>query len=172
MRAQFLTRLTPADTDSLEALNRRLWVWIESEYHQTPHSGLAEGRSPVEQWALCADEVRLIDIHQDLDALFLFETKRRVQRDRTISLNGTVFEVDATLVGETVTLRFDPVAPPARGIEVWHQDRFIARAVPLNAYANCFVRRDRPSHNLETDTKAAAPKPSGLRLRKPDGEEH
>jgi transposase InsO family protein len=31
VRAQFLTRLTPADTESLDALNRRLWLWIESE---------------------------------------------------------------------------------------------------------------------------------------------
>ena len=49
----------------------------------------------------------------DLDTLFLFEAKRRVQRDRTVSLNGTLFEVDATLVNHTVTLRFDPGAPPA-----------------------------------------------------------
>jgi len=165
VRAQFLPRLTPADTQSLEALNRRLWTWVEGEYHQTPHAGL-EGRAPLDQWALCAQEVRLLDIHLDLDALFLFETKRRVQRDRTVSLNGTVFEVDAALVGETVTLRFDPAAPPSRGIEVWHQDRFIARATPLDAYANCFVRRNRPARTLEPDSKAPAPRPSGLTLRK------
>ena len=165
MRAQLLTRLTPADTESLEALNRRLWTWVEGEYHQTPHAGL-EGRTPLEQWALCAQEVRLLDIHLDLDALFLFETKRRVQRDRTVSLNGTVFEVDAALVGQTVTLRFDPAAPPSRGIEVWHLDRFVARAQPLDAYANCFVRRNRPARTLQPDAKAPAPRPSGLTLRK------
>lgn len=164
VRAQFLTRLTAADTESLEALNRCLWTWIEGEYHQTPHAGL-DGRTPLGQWALCADQVKMFDIGLDLDALFLFETKRRVQRDRTISLNGTVFEVDATLVGQTVTLRFDPAAPASRGIEVWHQDKFIARATPLDAYANCFVRRNRPSRTLETDTKAPAPRPSGLSLR-------
>jgi hypothetical protein len=164
VRAQFLTRLTAADTESLEALNRALWLWIEREYHQTPHAGL-DGRTPLDQWALCADQVKMFDIGLDLDALFLFETKRRVQRDRTISLNGTVFEVDATLVGQTVTLRFDPAAPPSRGIEVWHQDKFIARATPLDAYANCFVRRNRPARTLETDTPAPTPRPSGLSLR-------
>ena len=174
VRAQFLTRLTPADTESLEALNRRLWTWVEGEYHQTPHAGL-QGRTPLEQWALCAQEVRLLDIHLDLDALFLFESKRRVQRDRTVSLNGTVFEVEAALIGETVTLRFDPAAPASRGIEVWHQERFIARAQPLDAYANCFVRRNRPARTLETDSKAPAPRPSALTLRqlaprKPDKE--
>lgn len=173
VRAQFLTRLTPADTESLDALNRRLWTWVE-EYHQTPHAGL-QGRTPLDQWALSADQVRLLDLHLDLDALFLFETKRRVQRDRTVSLNGTLFELDAALVGETVTLRFDPAAPPSRGVEVWHQEHFIARATPLDAYANCFVRRQRPSRNLDIDSKAPAPRPSSLTLRKlqsrkPDGE--
>jgi transposase InsO family protein len=164
VRAQFLTRLTSTDTESLDALNRRLWHWIESEYHQTPHAGL-DGRTPLDQWALASDQVKMFDAGVDLDAVFLFETKRRVQRDRTISLNGTVFEVDATLVGQTVTLRFDPAAPASRGIEVWHQDKFIARATPLDAYANCFVRRNRPSRTLESDTKAPAPRPSGLSLR-------
>jgi hypothetical protein len=174
VRAQFLTRLTPADTESLDALNRRLWTWVDGEYHQTPHAGL-EGRTPLDQWALCAQEVRLLDIHLDLDALFLFETKRRVQRDRTVSLNGTVFEVEASLIGQSVTLRFDPAAPPSRGVEVWHQDRFIARAMPLDAYANCFVRRNHPARTLEADSKAPAPRPSGITLRKlapykPDGQ--
>jgi transposase InsO family protein len=174
VRAQFLARLTPTDTESLDALNRCLWTWIEGEYHQTPHTGL-DGRTPLDQWALSADQVKMFDIGLDLDALFLFETKRRVQRDRTISLNGTVFEVDATLVGQTVILRFDPAAPTSRGIEVWHQDKFIARATPLDAYANCFVRRNRPARTLESDTKAPAPRASGLSLRtlqsgKPDGE--
>jgi transposase InsO family protein len=164
VRAQFLSRLTPADTQSLDALNRCLWTWIEGEYHQTPHAGL-DGRTPVDQWARSADQVKLFDPGVDLDALFLFETKRRVQRDRTVSLNGTVFEVDAALVGETVTLRFDPSAPASRGIEVWHQNRFIARATPVDAYANCFVRRNRPSRTLQSDTPAPAPRPSGLTLR-------
>ena len=57
---------------------------------------------------MSAEQVRLPGPGLDLDALFLFEAKRRVQRDRTVSLNGTLFEVDAALVGHTVTLRYDP----------------------------------------------------------------
>lgn len=175
VRAQFLTRLSPADTESLDALNRSLWTWIEAEYHRTPHRGLEHDRTPLDQWALCADQVRLLDPHLELDSLFLFETRRRVQRDRTVSLNGQVFEVDATLVGETVTVRFDPAAPAVRGIEVWHQEKFAGRAKLVDAYANCFVRRNRPSQTLEADTKAAAPRPSGLALAqlpasRPNGE--
>jgi hypothetical protein len=175
VRAQFVSRLTAADTDSLELLNRRLWAWVEGEYHQAPHRGL-EDQTPLDRWAMSAEQVRLPGAGLDLDALFLFETKRRVQRDRTVSLNGTLFEVDAALVNHTVTLRFDPGAPPARGVEVWFDEKFAGRASPLDAYANCFVRRNRPTQNIDPDTPPAAPRRSGLALRElsarqPDDEE-
>ncbi len=104
------------------------------------------------------------DAALDLGALFLSEASRRVQRDRTVSLNGIVYDTDAALVGEKVTLRFDLQAPPGRSIEVWHQGQRLAEATPLDAYANCFVRRARPSRNLEPDTPALQSKP-GLALR-------
>ena len=164
LRAQLLRRLDTADTESLESLNRRLHAWVESEYHQSPHRGI-EDQTPLDRWAMSAERVRLPGPNLDLDALFLFEAKRHVQRDRTVSLNGTVFEVDAALVGHTVTLRYDPGAPPANGIEVWHEEKFVARANPLDAYANCFVRRNRPTQNIDSDTPPAAPCNTGLALR-------
>jgi hypothetical protein len=175
VRAQLLSRLAPPDTASLEALNRRLWAWVETEYHHSPHRGLDE-QTPLDRWAMSADKVRLPGAQLDLDALFLFEAKRRVQRDRTVSLNGTIFEVDALLVGETITLRYDPAAPASRGLEVWHNEQFVSRATPLDAYANCFVRRQRPSQTIDADTPPAATRHSGLALRnlrapKPDNEE-
>ncbi len=163
VRAQLVSRLTAADTVDLDTLNRRLWAWVEGEYHQTPHRGL-DGQTPLDRWAATGAAVRLPGPDLDLDALFLFETKRRVQRDRTISLHGTLFEVDAALVGQTVILRYDPSAPPARGIEVWHDGHFVARATPLDAYANCFVRRHRPTQNLDPDSPPDTPRASGLAL--------
>lgn len=164
VRAQLLATLGEADTASLEALNRRLWAWVEGEYHHSPHRGL-DGTTPLDRWAMAETVPRLPGPTLDLDALFLFETKRRVQRDRTVSLAGTLYEVDAALVGQTVTLRYDPSAPPVRGIEVWHDGRFVERARPLDAYANCFVRRHRPTQGIDSDTPAATPPASGLALR-------
>lgn len=68
-------------------------------------------------------------------------------------------------------------APPARGVEVWHQDKFVSRATPLDAYANCFVRRNRPTQNIDPDTPPSAPRNTGLVLsdlseRKPDNEDN
>jgi len=163
VRAQLLTRLTPADTHSLEALNRRLGGWLEGEYHQAPHRGL-DGNTPLEQWAQCAEAVRFPEPELDLDELFLFEAQRKVQKDRTVSLNGVIYEVDAALVGEKVTLRFNPGSPPERPVQVCHQGRFIEQAKPVQTYANCFVKRDRPSWTLNTDAPAPEPLPSGMKL--------
>jgi len=167
-RAQLLSQLTADDTASLEALNRRLWAFVEGEYHRTPHRGLA-GNTPLEQWALVGDQVRFPDA--GLDELFLFEAKRRVMNDRTVSLNGHVYEVDAVLVGETVTLRYDPAVPPARPLAVVHQGQPAGQATPLDAYANTTVRRDRPSWRLQTDRPAPEPPPSRLALGAFDAED-
>ncbi|WP_242396168.1 DDE-type integrase/transposase/recombinase [Anaeromyxobacter oryzisoli] len=40
VRLQLLPLLQPADLASLDALNRRLWTWVEGEYHRSPHRGL------------------------------------------------------------------------------------------------------------------------------------
>jgi len=68
-------------------------------------------------------------VPDDLNALLLFETARRVQKDRTVSLHGVVYEVDAALVGEKITLRDDPAAPARRSL---------ARAPP---YPGCQAAR-------------------------------
>lgn len=178
VRLQLLPTLQPEDKTSLEALNRRLWAWVEGEYHRSPHRGL-EGDTPADRWAACSDEVRLPS--GDLSELFLFEQKRRVQADRTVSLDSVAYEVDATLVGETVTLRYDPARPrEQRNVQVWHQGKRIELARRVNAYANCFVRRDHATKTLhptaadssEVAPPSAAPSiPAGLRLRDFDVQE-
>nr|VFK63527.1 MAG: hypothetical protein BECKTUN1418F_GA0071002_13862 [Candidatus Kentron sp. TUN] len=66
-------------------MNRRLWAWVEGEYHQTPHHGL-DGVTPLKNGR------NLIRYpHDDLDNPFLFEERRKVQKDRTVSLNGMVY---------------------------------------------------------------------------------
>jgi putative transposase len=170
VRSQLLPTLGPDDLRSLEALNRRLWAWVEGEYHHSPHRGL-DGETPLERWASQAAEVRFPEPALDLDEVFLFEAKRKVQKDRTVSLNGVVYEVEAALVGETVTLRYDPAAPPGRPLQVCHPGQPMQLAKPVDLYANCFVKRQRPSWTLSTDAPAPQP-PSGLKLRDlPDPEE-
>ena len=86
-------------------------------------------------------------------------------KDRTVSLHARLYEVDAVLVGQTVTLRYDPHAPPSRPIEVVHDGNGAGRATRLDAYANTAVKRDRPSWQLQCDTPPSQPSPSPLTMR-------
>lgn len=140
VRLQFLPLLQPADLASLDALNRRLWTWVEGEYHRSPHRGL-DGETPLDKWASVADEVRFLG--SDIDDLFLHEAKRKVAKDRTVSLDAIVYEVDATLVGETVTLRHDPTKP-GRVVQVWFKGKKVQDAKPVDVHGNCFVKRETP----------------------------
>ena len=140
VRMQLLPLLTPGDLTSLDALNRRLWAWVEGEYHRAPHRGL-DGVTPLDRWAAVADEVRFLG--PDIDDLFLHEAKRKVAKDRTVSLHSVVYEVDATLVDEAVLLRYDP-ARPGRRIQVWFKGARVQDAKVVDVHANCFVRRERP----------------------------
>lgn len=140
VRLQLLPLLRPANLASLDALNRRLWAWVEGEYHRSSHRGL-DGATPLDKWASVADEVRYLG--PDLDDLFLNEAKRKVARDRTVSLDGIVYEVDATLVGEVVTLRHDP-SKPGRTVQVWTKGKLVQEAKVVDVHGNCFVKREKP----------------------------
>ena len=148
-RAQLMTRLTEQDQVSLEALNRRLAGWIEGEYHDTPHRGL-EQQTPLERWSTNTEQLRYPDPSMDLDDLFLFEDQRTVHKDRTVSLHGRLYEVDTTLIGQRVTLRYDPSRPEAP-VQVVHQGQFIEQARQVDLYANCQVKRQRRTGALTTD---------------------
>lgn len=162
VRMQLLPTLGESDLSSLDALNRRLWAWVEGEYHHRPHRGL-DDHTPLDRWAMNSEQVHLVGPQCDLDEICLFEVKRRVQKDRTVSVHGIAYEVEAALVGQTVTLRYDP-SRPGRKIEVYFEGRKVQPATPVDAYANCFVRRDHESKVLKPDTPPRTP-PVGLKLR-------
>jgi putative transposase len=150
VRMQLLPTLGETDLGSLDALNRRLWAWVEGEYHQSPHKGL-DGATPLDAWAMRSGDVRGAGPELDLREMFLLEASRRVRADRTVSLDGVVYEVDASLVGEKVTLRFDP-AKRGAPVDVWHGGKKIEQARVVDTHANCFVKRNHDA-------------PEGVRLR-------
>ena len=165
VRAQFLPLLGDDDTRSLEALNVRWAAWCEGEYHLTPHRGL-DGETPVDAWARTAAGIRLVGPATDLDTLFRYRLKRRVAKDRTVSLQGTLYEVDAALVGENVLLLQDPSAPRSRSIPVVHDGRAAGTATLLDTYANTRVKRTRTPHGPDqAHDPAPEPPPSPIRLR-------
>jgi transposase InsO family protein len=163
VRMQHLPLLAAEHLTSLEAMNRALAAWIEGEYHHAPHRGLRD-ETPLDKWARTSEGVRMPD--SQVGDLFLSEQRRRVQKDRTVTLDGVAFEVDAALVGDYVVLRYDPAKVPVkRTVEVWHQGKRIEIARRVDVLANCFVKRNNITRQLQIPKAEQDELPEGLSLR-------
>jgi transposase InsO family protein len=161
VRLQLLPTLESVASLTLDALNRRLAGWVEGEYHHAAHRGIG-GETPVDRWARLSAHVKMPGA--DVSACFLFDSKRKVARDRTVTLDGVAFEVDAALVGQVVVLRYDPArAADKRTVEVWNLGKRIEIARRLDAYSNCFVKRNKTRDTSEA--RAVDAVPTGLSMR-------
>ena len=163
VRMQLMPMINAAAPLSLDAMNRKLAAWVEGEYHRAPHRGLG-GQTPSDRWARTSEHVKMPG--SDVGECFLFDAKRRVARDRTVTLDGVAFEVDAALVGQVVTLRYDPArAPNKRTVEVWYVGKRVEIARRLDALSNCFVRRNKTRDAIEVDGVPSADVPQGNAMR-------
>jgi transposase InsO family protein len=136
-QTQFLPQLIFQPAASLDELNTRFWRWLETEYHQRPHSAL-QNHSPAERFATAGAHLRLLDSDTDYDRLFLMRVQRRVRKDATISLGGRLWEVPTHLRGQIVAVHFEPVNWTR--VDLWFRDRFVAHARPCNKHLNAQTR--------------------------------
>jgi transposase InsO family protein len=145
LQEDFQARLLFEPVHSLEELNRRLWRWIEAEYHQRPHRAL-DGQCPAERFTQRATHLRLPDEQTDWLRLFLTRVKRRVRLDATVSLQGLLWEVPVHLRGRLIELRYEPFE--WQRVEVWLNDTFVALAKRcdkhLNSKTYCHQDYERP----------------------------
>jgi hypothetical protein len=119
--------------ESLEALNRRFWQWLEQEYHQREHAALA-GESPAGRFRRLGQGLRLLCGEEPLDRWFGMRIKRRVRKDATFSLEGRYWEVPPFLRGQEVTVHYDPVG--FTRVEIEHQGRMLGVVYPCNKNRN------------------------------------
>jgi transposase InsO family protein len=105
LRAQFLPEVEVSNIDTLSDLNQSLWAWIERVYHHHEHSETRQ--TPLARYTAGLNHVRPAD-SETLRLAFLWREKRKVRRNATISLQSNVYQVDPSLAGRTLQLRFDP----------------------------------------------------------------
>ena len=160
VRKGFLPRVDLDRLEDLAALNRLLFAWIEGQYHVTPHRGLG-GDAPLDVWLRLSQGIRPLPRDVDLDELFLEQTSRRVAKDGTLTLNGKTFEAGPYLIGERVTVRFDPFDLRRVIVSGAHGD--LRDAFPVDLQGNRRIRRnpeeqEHGSHrSLPSGTEAAHP---------------
>jgi len=167
VRQQFLAPLDVDELASIDDLDARFHTWLESEYHRSPHRGL-NGITPLDAWLAKSRHIVPIDPTVDLEQVFRHQTSRKVHRDSTLTVDGVLFEVASTLIGERVTLRYDPrLDPHRRRLFVFHAGQLVAEARLVDSYANAKVRRGEiqleqtDELDQDTDATAALTAPSG-----------
>lgn len=111
VQEQCLTEIDFSAIQSLDELNARLWVWLERVYHQTPHSALSDGQTPLMRYQRDLATIQPLGvIAQTLDDYFYHRHLRKVKKDGTVSFNNTAYEVDFKHVGKKICLVVDPAA--------------------------------------------------------------
>lgn len=137
VQTQFQPTLGFEPVHSLEALNRRFWLWLETEYHQREHTALS-GESPAARFARLGTALRLLAPDAQLARLFLMRVPRRVRKDATFSLGGEFWEVAPHLRGQIVTVHFDPIT--FQRVEIWLGERLVGQARRCNKQGNSQLR--------------------------------
>jgi putative transposase len=133
IRTQFLSGFRGR---TLHDLNEALECWIRDVYHNRTHSGT--GQSPLKRFADHLECVR--PAPKDLEDFFRKRARRRVAKDRTISLNSQLYEAPVTLIGQQVILLYHDY-DPAR-VEILCKEKSYGFLTPLDLHINCRVRRD------------------------------
>ena len=142
VRQQFLPML-PAMI-SLEDLNERFDAWLRQEYHATRHSAI--GQTPMHRFVSRMECLR--PAPDNLSDHFRTVARRRVAKDRTITLNGHLFEAPVPLIGQRVELLYHPDRP--RKVEVVLSNKSYGFLQPVDLAVNCRIKRDKNSHTKIT----------------------
>jgi transposase InsO family protein len=133
VRMQLLPLLR--DSLSLAELNESLHQWLEHEYHHRVHS--STGQTPLERYLAHVSLLRAAP--KDLRDYFRLVVLRKVDKDRTVSLHGRVYETPVGLIGKTVMLLYHGEDP--QRIEVFFEESSWGFLIPLNPAINSRVRR-------------------------------
>jgi putative transposase len=125
---------------TLNDLNESFDLWLNQVYHQRIHS--ATGQSPFKRFTGKLECLRAAPT--DLTDHFRQSARRRVAKDRTVILNGRLYEAPVALIGRQVELLYHADDPDR--VEVRCGQKSYGIAAPVNLYVNCRVKRDKNSN--------------------------
>jgi transposase InsO family protein len=136
------------DPQSLDDLNKKLMDYAENTYNLRPHSSL-EGMSPMDRYLQDKDELRFVHSIEKLEWIFLHEVTRKVNKDATISLFKRIYEAPQSLIGRSVTVRFDPEDTSKVYIK-GDDGRLLATIYPVRSVENSrIVRRQNQKEQID-----------------------
>lgn len=151
VRGQLLSACS-ADMN-LSKLNQALNQWLDTQYHITLHSSTRQ--MPLNRYIKHAHLLR--EAPKDMDDYFRLRVQRKVDRDRTVSLGGRLYEAPVHLIGKRVTLLYHE-DDPAR-VEVLLDGLSHGMLAPLDLNVNCRIRRRQQKVELLPPSDTTAPEP-------------
>jgi len=122
---------------SLPELNQALDHWVHHNYHQKKHT--STGQTPFERFTSQMHCLR--SAPADLKDYFRQVARRTISKDRTITLNGHLYEGPVALIGKRVELLYHDTEPEK--VEVKYQNKSFGFIRPVDLHVNCRVKRDK-----------------------------
>jgi transposase InsO family protein len=123
--------------ESLDDLNEAFDLWLENVYHKRKHTSTAQ--APFERFTSRLECIRTAPA--DLRDHFRKLARRRVAKDRTITLNGKIFEGPVCLIGKQVELLYHE--KEENRVEVRAGGRSYGILPAVDIHVNCRVKRDK-----------------------------
>jgi transposase InsO family protein len=151
VRSQCLPTFDPSFT--LEGANDAFKRWVE-KYHQSLHSAI--GTTPLERFAQSMECLR--PAPEDLREHFRIVVRRSVAKDRTVTINGRLFEAPVALVGKRIDLLYHKEKP--QQVEARLKNHSYGLLRPVDLAVNCKVKRDR-NRNTQISTQDSTPPEGG-----------
>ena len=154
VRSEFLTGFKG---ETLHDLNQAFSLWLNEIYHQRKHS--STGQTPFARFTSKMECLR--SAPDNLKDHFRKAARRKVAKDRTISLDGRIFEAPVALIGKQVTVLYHEDEPERA--EVLFNGQGYGFLVPVNLAVNCRAKRDR-NNNVQIESSNTAKDYRGGRL--------
>ena len=143
--------------ESLCDLNEAFDLWLENIYHQRKHT--STGQTPFDRFTSNMECLR--PAPANLTDHFRKLARRRVAKDRTITLNGKIFEGPVGLIGKQVELLYHDKDESRVEVRAGGRSYGFIRAVDI--HVNCRVKRDR-NNNPQMSPPACASRYRGGNL--------
>ena len=134
VRSRFLPHVTAT---TLSELNGALDHYLAEDYHQNKHS--ATGQSPLARFASQIHCLR--PAPENLKDYFRAVVLRKIAKDRTVTLDGRIYEGPVALIGKRVELLYHQTDLEA--IEVRYKGKSYGTLRPLDLAVNYRVKRDK-----------------------------
>ena len=147
VRGQFLPGFKG---QTLDELNEAFDGWLTHVYHQRKHS--ATKQSPFQRFTASMHCLRTAP--DNLHDYFRKVARRKVNKDRSITLNGRLFEGPVALIGKRVELLYHQSQP--QQVEVKYQNKSFGMLVPVDLNVNCRIKRDKNNNpQIHSNTNPA-----------------